>query len=95
MNIEAKVYKMGRCRILVSQDQGLWHLSISTPDAQPSYKEIKEARYRFLPDNITMAQIFPPKDEFVNVHPFCHHLWEIKPEELPIEEETCKEFESK
>jgi hypothetical protein len=69
---------MGRCHIIITKDNGKWHLSISTPNNQPSYKEIKEARYKFLPDNIYMAQIFPPKSEFVNLHPFCHHLWEIK-----------------
>jgi len=69
---------MGRCTIIVSIDAGEWHLSISTPDAQPSYKEIKEARYKYLPADITVAQIFPPKEEFVNLHPYCHHLWQIK-----------------
>lgn len=71
------IFKMGRCNIIVSIDNGKWHLSISTPSASPSYNEIKEARYMFLPNNITVAQLFPPKEEFVNVHPFCHHLFEI------------------
>jgi len=83
MNI--KVYQMGRCRVLVSQDNGLWHLSISTPNCSPSYNEIKEARYQYIPDDVTMAQLFPPKREFVNVHPYCHHLWEIPNEDLPPE----------
>jgi hypothetical protein len=82
MTIEVRVYKMGRCKILVSQDNGLWHLSISTPSASPSYEEIKAARYKYIPNDVTMAQIFPPKEEFVNIHPFCHHLWEIKPDEI-------------
>lgn len=70
-------FRMGRCVVIVSIDDGKWHLSISTKNAQPSYKEIKEARYKFLPNNIYVAQIFPPKEEFVNLHPYCHHLWEI------------------
>jgi len=74
-------FKMGRCYVIVSKDNDLWHLSISTASASPSYNEIKEARYRFIPDNVTMAQIFPPKAEFVNLHPYCHHLWEIQGEE--------------
>jgi len=74
-------YRMGRCNIIVAIEAGLWHLSISTKYAQPSYKEIKEARYRFVPDNVTMAQIFPSKKEWVNVHPYCHHLWQIKDSE--------------
>jgi hypothetical protein len=70
-------FKMGRCNIIVSIDDGLWHLSISTHDCSPSYNEIKEARYKYIPDDVTMAQLFPPKSEFVNIHPYCHHLWEI------------------
>ena len=72
------MFSMGRCNVIVTKDNGNWHLSISTPSASPSYNEIKQARYRFLPNDIYVAQIFPPKEEFVNVHPYCHHLWQIK-----------------
>ena len=72
------VFKMGKCTIIVAIENGKWHLSISKPNAQPSYKEMKEARYRLIPDNVTMAQIFPTKSEFVNLHEYCHHLWEIE-----------------
>jgi hypothetical protein len=71
------VFKFGRCTVIVSIDAGLWHLSISTPNASPSYNEIKEARYKFIPDEVVMAQIFPPKSQFVNLHPYCHHLFQI------------------
>ena len=71
------IFKMGRCKIITSIDEGKWHLSISTPNAMPSYNEIKEARYKFCPDDIYMAEIFPPKSEFVNLHPYCRHLWQI------------------
>lgn len=71
------IFKMGRCTIIITIDDGKWHLSISTPSAQPSYRELKEARYKFLPNDIYAAQIFPPKEEFINVHPYCFHLFEI------------------
>ncbi|MCK5292928.1 MAG: hypothetical protein KAR39_13035 [Thermoplasmata archaeon] len=71
------VYKFGRCTVIVTMDAGRWHLSISTPDCSPSYKELKHARYTYCPDNITMAQLFPPQAEFVNFHPYCHHLWQV------------------
>lgn len=72
------IYVMGRCNVIVAIENGRWHLSISISHCSPSYKEIKEARYRFIPDNVSMAQLFPPTAEFVNVHPYCHHLWEIR-----------------
>lgn len=71
------IFTMGRCNVIVTIDDGKWHLSISTPYCSPSYKEIKEARYRFIPDDVYMAQIFPPVSEFVNIHPYCHHLFQI------------------
>lgn len=77
IGMKTGVFKMGRCNVIVTLDMGLWHLSISTPAASPSYKELKKARYKFIPNHVTMAQLFPPKEEFVNVHPFCHHLWEM------------------
>lgn len=78
MSREAKTYyTMGRCKVIVSVDNGSWHLSISAPDQLPSYKEMKEARYRYCPGDIYMAEIFPPIAEFVNVHPYCRHLWQI------------------
>lgn len=74
---EFKQFRMGRCLVFVSIDGGNYHLSISTPDKLPSYEEMKEARYKFCPDEIYMAEIFPPKSEFINVHPYCRHLWQI------------------
>lgn len=41
------------------------------------YYELKEIRYKFMPNNMHVAQIFPPREEFVNVHPNCFHLWEL------------------
>lgn len=69
------VFNMGRCKIIVSIDAGKWHLSISCEKHSPSYKEMKAARYKYLPNDITVAQLFPPKEEFVNIHEFCHHLF--------------------
>lgn len=67
-----------KLRVIVSKDVGHWHLSISHPDRYPTLDEIRDVRYLFLPDNVTMAMIYPPMNEYVNVHPNCFHLWEIK-----------------
>lgn len=65
-----------------------WHLSIShrtneeppRPGRYPTWDEIKDARYRFMPGDIYVAQMLPPADEFVSVMDTCFHLWQI-PEE--------------
>lgn len=71
-------FKMGRCIVIVTIDKGEWHLSISARGVMPSYKEMKAARYHYCPDDIYMAEIFPPSKEFVNLHEHCRHLWQIK-----------------
>lgn len=65
-------------RIIISIDAGLWHLSASCADRMPTYNELKYLRYQMLPDNIYMAEIFPPKNEFVNINPNVRHLWQIE-----------------
>lgn len=63
----------------------LWHLSIShrtneacpQPGRYPTWDEIREARERFIPDEVTVAMLLPPKAEYVNVHDTCFHLWQI------------------
>lgn len=62
--------------ILITRDNGRWHLSAST-DHPIGYYELKEVRYEFLPNDINVAQIFPPRDQFVNLAENCYHLWEI------------------
>lgn len=71
------------CRVIVSIDAGLWHMSISHPSRLPTYDELKNARYKYLPDEIMAAQIFPPQAEFVNLHPYCLHVWQLREDEKP------------
>jgi hypothetical protein len=60
----------------VTIDGGKWHLSAST-NHPIGYYELKEIRYEFLPNDIRAAQIFPPREQFVNVDENCYHLFEI------------------
>lgn len=59
-----------------------WHMSIShkfgdRPGRYPTWDEIKDARYRFCPADVTMAQLLPPMSEYVNLHETTFHLWEV------------------
>jgi hypothetical protein len=62
-----------------------WHLSISHKSAgksprYPTWDEIAEARYRFMPDEITVAMLLPPVAEYVELHATTFHLHEIESE---------------
>lgn len=78
-------YRMGPCNIFVSREPAgvngelLWHMTISTPSRHPSWDEIKVARYRLLPRNLTFGMLLPPSAIYVNVPEQDHvfQLWEI------------------
>ena len=76
---EPKVWRAGDLLAIRTKEPEGWHLSISHPTRLPTWDEIKDARYRFLPDRITVAQLLPPRKEWTNIHDFCLHLWEIAP----------------
>lgn len=65
------------CSVIVEHELLLWHLSIAHPDRYPTWDEIADARYRLVPDDVTMAMLLPPSDEYVNEHPHCFHLWQV------------------
>lgn len=43
----------------------------------PTWDEIKEARYKFLPLDVNMAIMFPPVSMYYNRHATCLHLLEV------------------
>jgi hypothetical protein len=65
--------------ILITIDEGMWHMSINS-DHPLSYYELKELRYLFIADHRHMAQIFPPRSEFINLSENCFHLYELNPD---------------
>ena len=76
-NNQVAQFKQGDLFFILGIEGGKWHLSISSPNRLPKYAEMKHARYKMLPDDCYIAQIFPPQNEFVNAHKNCLHLWEI------------------
>src|SRR4051812_25506442 len=74
----------GHLSVFAGVEDGIWHMSIShrlsdgskAPGRSPKWDEITDARYRFCPDEVTMAMLLPPKSEYVNHHPTTFHLWE-------------------
>jgi len=73
-------FSYGYCQILVGRSKYGWHLSISHPYRLPEWDECKFARYNLVPDEANMALLMPPKAEYINVHGFCLHLWEVPKE---------------
>lgn len=62
--------------IFINKELGKWHLSVSLTRTI-GYYELKELRYKFMPNNMDVAQIFPKREYFVNIHENCFHLYEL------------------
>ena len=59
-----------------------WHLSVSHNKRNPTWEEIRDLRYLLVPDEAMMAMILPSREEYVNVHKYCFHLYEIETAEV-------------
>lgn len=79
----------GHLSVFVGEEPGIgWHMSIShrlnskgsPPGRYPTWDEIRDARYEFVPDQATMAMLLPPKGEYVNAHDTTFHLHQIEGE---------------
>jgi hypothetical protein len=80
-----KIFRSGAFTVLLADPESseyretkCWHLSISHPHRYPDWDVIADARYSLTPDEVTMAMILPPKEEYVNVHKNCFHLHQIQ-----------------
>lgn len=80
-------FSLGQATVFVTREPAgkngalLWHLSISRLNRHPSWDDLKAARYRLLPHELTFAVLLPPPTEFVNVPEQDHvfHVWQVEP----------------
>lgn len=71
-------FQKGALLAIVTEDEtGRFHLSVSLTHRLPTYDELKDARYALVPHDKWMVQVFPPPSEFINIHPYVLHLWEL------------------
>lgn len=54
----------------------LWlHVSVSTPDRDPSYEQLTLVRDYLFREMDTVLHVWPPRTEHYSLHPHCLHLW--------------------
>jgi hypothetical protein len=55
---------------------GNWeHVSVSLAHRTPNWTEMSWIKDLFWDDDEAVLQFHPPKREYVNLHPYCLHLW--------------------
>lgn len=62
-------------RVIASRLHGWEHVSVSLPDRCPTWIEMSFVKDQFWSDDDCVMQLHPPKDDYVNCHPYCLHLW--------------------
>lgn len=71
----------------VASDKLNWeHVSVSIKDRQrtPTWEQMCFVKNLFWPDpDTTVLQYHPAVKEYVNIHPFCLHLWRPTKDEIP------------
>lgn len=60
----------------IEQDGRPWvHISVSRSDRLPSWFDLKDVKNLFLGPEKSAIQVLPAERDFVNIHPYCLHLW--------------------
>lgn len=64
-----------RMTIMATAGWGWEHVSVSHPDAMPTWDEMEWAKRTFWDAEDTVMQLHVPVAEHRNHHQFCLHLW--------------------
>lgn len=62
---------------------GFEHLSVSTPTRTPTWEEMCFMKDIFWNEDEVCMQLHPKKEEYVNNHNFCLHIWKPINQEIP------------
>jgi hypothetical protein len=76
------VYRGVRFAFILSWGDGWEHLSVSRRHRCPTWEEMCLFKDLFWRGDEAVMQLHPAQSEYVNVHPFCLHLW--RPTDQPI-----------
>ena len=69
--------------VLASNGEGWEHVSVSLVYRCPTWQEMCHIKTIFWDDDETVVQYHPSKEDYVNFHPYCLHLWKPLNEVLP------------
>jgi hypothetical protein len=70
--------------VIASNGAGWDHVSVSHKSKIPSWKTMCAVKKMFFEDNEVVIQIHPAKQNYVNVHPNCLHLWKSQRQNIDL-----------
>jgi hypothetical protein len=69
--------------VVASDELGWEHVSVSLPSRCPNWEEMCYIKELFWEDTECVVQFHPSKDDYVNNHNYCLHLWKQLGVEFP------------
>jgi hypothetical protein len=70
-------------------DGKIWqHLSCAHPDRLPSWETLKEVKTIFMGRDYQAIQVIPSEKKYINIHPYCLHLFRCLDEPDPVPDFT-------
>lgn len=61
--------------VIASDGEGWEHVSVSRRDRCPTWDEMCQVKAMFWGEDDCVIQYHPPKRDYVNIHPYCLHMW--------------------
>lgn len=72
----AGYFEIGNLRIISSGTGYEWeHVSVSRAGRCPTWDEMARVKALFWADDETVVEFHPRADKYIDVHPYCLHLW--------------------
>lgn len=79
---------------IFSYQLGWEHLSVSMPNKTPSWEQMCIMKDIFWDEDEACVQFHPKKEDYVNMHSHCLHIWKPISESLPLPPSILVGFKS-
>lgn len=79
-----KVFVNGKSFMVIASNGGGWeHVSVSRPNHCPTREEMCAIKDMFFEPEEVAIQYHPRHSEYVNLHPYCLHIWRPIGKDIP------------
>lgn len=65
------------------------HVSVSLKDRCPTWDEMNFVKETFWRDDECVVQFHPPKSSYINIMPYCLHLWKMVGSDFKMPPSMC------
>lgn len=70
-------------KVIASSGEGWDHVSVSRQNRCPNWQEMEQIAALFFKDDECAFQLHVPRNDHINMHPFCLHWWRPLDQEIP------------